>query len=55
MNLSGRRPQLIATIVMCVVVMALGIGVVAQQLSATRLSGDIAEQKRLIAAQEVLS
>lgn len=49
MNLSGRRPQLIATIVMCVVVLALGIGVVAQQLSATRLSGDIAEQKRLIA------
>jgi Tfp pilus assembly protein PilO len=48
MNLSRKRPQAVATIVLCAVAIALAIGVIAQQLAASRLTREIDGQKQLI-------
>ena len=49
MNNSKRRAQVAATAVLCALVVALAIGVIAQQLAASRLSADIQGQKQLLA------
>ncbi|GEM_PF-4330627 len=49
MNSSKRRAHVIATIALCAVVVALAIGVIAQQLAASRLSRGIEQQKQLLA------
>jgi len=48
MNLSRKRPQVIATIALCAAVIALGVGVIAQRLSAARMFDDILAQKQLL-------
>lgn len=49
MNNTKRRAHVAATAVLCALVVTLAIGVIAQQLAASRLSADIKGQKQLLA------
>ncbi len=48
MNYSRQRTQLIATAALCILIVGLGAGVVAQRLAASRISHDIERQKQLL-------